>query len=208
MTSFELANDLIEKADLSDNVASNPSTQSASVWPFVSVILLFVLVLGLYYGSQIYIGWRYNSEIELSLLQLNAWINLLQRLPTLFQIELTLVGGSAIAIALAPVRLVVARQKKLRKRPSGIEDLHGSARWATRDEILASELLPPKRHRGMSSKPDRPFQGVVVGGWQEGPKKPFNFLKDNGKNHILAFAPTRMGKGGRARSTHALGRLA
>ena len=83
----------------------------------------------------------------------------------------------------------------LEQKPSGIEDLHGSARWATKDEIRATQLLPPKRRLLKPTIRERRTSGVVVGGWQEDPGKPVHLLKDNSKHHVLVFAPTRSGKG-------------
>ena len=178
-----------------DNLDFRRGASTANVWPLVSVGYVVAFMLAIFYGSQAYIGWRYDARVELGLLDWGIWIELLKRLPPLFQAELGFVGLAAFGFALAPFRLLLAAWKRSRQKPAGIDDLHGSARWATRNEILASELLPPRRGRRQSSKLLKPFRGVVVGGWQESPNKPFNFLKDNGKSHILAFAPTRTGKG-------------
>ena len=68
-------------------------------------------------------------------------------------------------------------------RPRGNESLHGTARWAIKEEI--------KRMGYLSGV------GVYVGGWLE---KSFGgdrlrYLRHNGPEHILCFAPTRSGKG-------------
>ena len=65
------------------------------------------------------------------------------------------------------------------------EGLHGTAHWATEDEIRASGLLP---------KPGRPGAGVYVGGWRD-QKDRLHYLRHNGPEHIAALAPTRSGKG-------------
>ena len=59
------------------------------------------------------------------------------------------------------------------------ESLHGSAHWATKDDVRAADLL-----RGT---------GAVVGGWPSAFKT--KTLRHDGPEHILAFAPTRSGKG-------------
>ena len=66
------------------------------------------------------------------------------------------------------------------RKPKGIEDLHGSARFAEEDEIKATGLLGKK--------------GVYVGGWKDG-KGRVRYLRHDGPEHIMAFAPTRSGKG-------------
>jgi type IV secretion system protein VirD4 len=63
----------------------------------------------------------------------------------------------------------------------GREDLHGSAKWATKDDIRTMGYLKS--------------QGVYVGGWYDNKKKEQIYLQHNGPEHILVFAPTRSGKG-------------
>ena len=55
------------------------------------------------------------------------------------------------------------------------DEVHGTARWATRDEISRASLLAGT--------------GATVGSFDGEP------LRHNGPEHILAFAPTRSGKG-------------
>ena len=58
--------------------------------------------------------------------------------------------------------------------------LHGSARWADKRDIKAAGLL--NKH------------GVYVGGWLDKDGK-VHYLRHNGPEHILLYAPTRTGKG-------------
>jgi type IV secretion system protein VirD4 len=89
-----------------------------------------------------------------------------------------LVAGGGIAVAFLAAIVSGARWSKgARKRT----DAHGSAHWATRQEIAAGGLL---------GKDD----GVYVGAWQD-PKGTVHYLRDDGPAHVLAFAPTRSGKG-------------
>jgi type IV secretion system protein VirD4 len=60
-------------------------------------------------------------------------------------------------------------------------DLHGSAHWATEDEIRKSGLLGGG-------------QGVYVGAYEDARGKR-KYLRHDGPEHVLAFAPTRSGKG-------------
>ena len=60
------------------------------------------------------------------------------------------------------------------------DDLHGSAHWMSRREIKATGLLDAG-------------DGVYVGAWRSGRK--VHYLRDAGPAHVLAFAPTRTGKG-------------
>jgi type IV secretion system protein VirD4 len=61
------------------------------------------------------------------------------------------------------------------------EDLHGSARWATTKDLQETGLLTTT-------------QGVYVGAWKD-ERSQLRYLKHDGPEHIVAFAPTRSGKG-------------
>lgn len=74
----------------------------------------------------------------------------------------------------------------LQRRSRSIAGLHGSAHWATRQELEATGLLPSQK---------RPGAGVYVGAWEDPKTKQLHYLRHNGPEHILAFAPTRSGKG-------------
>jgi type IV secretion system protein VirD4 len=63
----------------------------------------------------------------------------------------------------------------------GREDLHGSARWAKKEDIAAMGYIGG--------------EGVYVGGWWDSKQKRQIYLRHNGPEHILVFAPTRSGKG-------------
>ncbi|WP_226669037.1 type IV secretory system conjugative DNA transfer family protein [Microbulbifer aggregans] len=71
--------------------------------------------------------------------------------------------------------------------------LHGSARWATKKEIIDSGLLP--REKTTFGKAPEELEGVYVGGWVEPKTGKQTYLRHNGPEHVLTFAPTRSGKG-------------
>lgn len=58
--------------------------------------------------------------------------------------------------------------------------MHGSARWSDKKDIKASSLLSDL--------------GVYVGGWID-KSGTLNYLRHNGAEHVLCYAPTRSGKG-------------
>jgi len=92
------------------------------------------------------------------------------------------VSGSVFLLAL--VGYVSARAiKNLRSN----EGLHGTAHWAARPEIEASGVLPDEKAE------DR--NGVYVGGWYDPKQRRTRYLIHDGPEHVLAFAPTRSGKG-------------
>lgn len=85
-------------------------------------------------------------------------------------------GGIVAALALAT--WIGARDAARAGRHS---DAHGSAHWADAREVKAAGLL------GNGA-------GVYVGAWVD-PQGTTRYLRDNGPAHVLAFAPTRSGKG-------------
>lgn len=97
----------------------------------------------------------------------------------------TLLGAIAI-LALSMFGAVGAAllllERKARRLSSNQEHLHGSARFGTRGDLIAQRLLQDR-------------QGVIIGAWQEPGSRTLEYLTDNSTHHILAFAPTRSGKG-------------
>ena len=99
------------------------------------------------------------------------------RLPLLLGAGIVVAGAFASGALFFLLNL--ARTKALSKNT---EDLHGSARWATEADIAETNLM-------------QTTQGVYVGGWHEQSTERLHYLRHNGPEHILAFAPTRSGKG-------------
>lgn len=82
---------------------------------------------------------------------------------------------SHLAVFLAVI-VAVRRARRL----GGPTDTHGSARWAERADLEAAKLI------GRDA-------GVYVGAWPEGDT--LHYLRHSGPQHVLAFAPSRSGKG-------------
>ncbi|MCK0505281.1 type IV secretory system conjugative DNA transfer family protein [Aromatoleum anaerobium] len=76
------------------------------------------------------------------------------------------------------------------------EYLHGSARWAGKKDIQAAGLLPRPRSilEVVTGKGASMSTGVYVGGWEDKDGN-FHYLRHNGPEHVLTYAPTRSGKG-------------
>lgn len=79
-----------------------------------------------------------------------------------------------------PLMVSIMAAAALRK-PKATRDLHGTARWAEKEEIEEMDYLNG--------------QGVYVGGWWDSKRKEQLYLRHNGPEHVLCFAPTRSGKG-------------
>ena len=101
------------------------------------------------------------------------------------RVRLHVLGGALIVVlgAAATVGTVYALNlNRVRQLSANAEDLHGSARWANRADIEETGLLSS-------------LQGVYVGGWHERGADRVHYLRHDGPEHVLAFAPTRSGKG-------------
>jgi type IV secretion system protein VirD4 len=96
----------------------------------------------------------------------------------LFEGEMLVFAGSLLCVAL----FFVAATRRSQKLMENADDLHGSARWATERDIRATGLMDAE-------------QGVYVGAWCADNSHRLRYLRHNGPEHILAFAPTRSGKG-------------
>lgn len=79
----------------------------------------------------------------------------------------------AVSLAIA----IAARRARTLSAPT---DTHGSAHWACRRDLEAAALI------GSDA-------GVYIGAWPEGRR--LHYLRHAGAQHVLAFAPSRSGKG-------------
>jgi type IV secretion system protein VirD4 len=95
-----------------------------------------------------------------------------------FEGEMIVFAGSILCVGI----FFVAANRRTRKLSENAEHLHGSARWATDDDVRTTGLLSASR-------------GVYVGGWCPDGRRNVSYLRHHGPEHILAFAPTRSGKG-------------
>ena len=86
-----------------------------------------------------------------------------------------LFGFSILAVVYMTIFLLFQRKEK--KHLS----VHGTAHWATKKEIEATHTLNRK-------------DGLYIGGWRD-KKRTLHYLRHNGDEHVIAFAPTRSGKG-------------
>jgi type IV secretion system protein VirD4 len=96
----------------------------------------------------------------------------------LFIGEMIVFAGSFVCVAV----FFVLANRRSRQLMENAEDLHGSARWADESDIRQTGLMSAR-------------QGVYVGGWSKERSSRLHYLRHDGPEHILAFAPTRSGKG-------------
>lgn len=66
------------------------------------------------------------------------------------------------------------------------ESVHGTAHFATGEEIRKTGLIPAEGKAG---------KGVYVGAWRDPETNVTHYLRHDGPEHVAALAPTRSGKG-------------
>lgn len=157
-------------------------TQTKILWGQITIVLLIVLMTT-WAGTQ-WVAWRFGFQPQLG----QPWFELfgwpVYYPPTLFwwwyfyeayAPRIFYEGGAIAASGGLLASAVAITMSVMRAREAPDIDTHGSARWAEPTEIKAAGLLAP--------------DGVVLG------KLDRNYLRHDGPEHVLCFAPTRSGKG-------------
>lgn len=103
-------------------------------------------------------------------------------------LQYLLIGIAANVAALVIPFLMMRAIRNFQTMKGRLKNLHGSAHWASKKEMIESGLLMPEN----SSKK---AEGVYVGGYTDPSTNRILYLQHNGPEHILALAPTRSGKG-------------
>ncbi len=105
-------------------------------------------------------------------------------------------GGIGMSVASVGLLCLVVVQMVRANSSKVNEYLHGSARWANRRDIEEAGLLPrqAKWYELIRGKQPAASSGVYVGAWLDKNGK-MQYLRHNGPEHILTYAPTRSGKG-------------
>lgn len=151
---------------------------------FITVMIFFVL--GNWCASQIFAHvFDYQAVLggKNKLYAPWAWWGWYQDYGNQYQEQFKLAVSAGILITGLPLMVLALAITLGARKTKRIGDLHGSSHWATEEEIKDTALLNEK--------------GVYVGGWVE-PKAgagKVRYLRHNGPEHIIAFAPTRSGKG-------------
>ncbi|MAS14763.1 MAG: conjugal transfer protein TraG [Nitratireductor sp.] len=148
------------------------------------ILTVFLIVLAATWGATEYVAWKLGFQAQLG----PPWFTVLGfpfYLPPAFfwwwyfydayapgiftQGAFIAASGGFIAVGVA-IGMSVWRAREAKK-----VETYGSARWAETEEIKAAGLLGP--------------DGVVLG------KLDRDYLRHDGPEHVLCFAPTRSGKG-------------
>jgi type IV secretion system protein VirD4 len=109
-----------------------------------------------------------------------------------------LIHAGSVGISVAGIGLIglVVTKMVLVNSSRANEYLHGSARWANIKDIRAAGLLPKKRtiSQLIARKARAASSGVYVGAWIDKNGKQ-HYLRHNGPENVLCYAPPRSGKG-------------
>jgi type IV secretion system protein VirD4 len=148
------------------------------------ILVVFTIVLSTTWAATEWTAWRLGFQPQLGAPWFEIWGWPIYYPPAFFWwwyfydayappifIEGAIIAASGGFIAIAAAILMSV----WRAREAQNVDTYGSARWAKPDEVKAAGLLGP--------------DGVVLGKLKD------NYLRHDGPEHVLCFAPTRSGKG-------------
>ncbi|SMH43319.1 conjugal transfer protein TraG [Azospirillum agricola] len=148
------------------------------------VITVLLIVLASTWGATEWTAWRLGFQPQLG----TPWFTLLDwpvyhpplfywwwyaydaYAPGIFDEGGAIAASGGILSVIVAIGMSVWRAREIKRA-----ETYGSARWADRKEVKAAGLLGP--------------DGVVLGKLEHG------YLRHDGPEHVLCFAPTRSGKG-------------
>jgi len=149
------------------------------------IFLVFSIVLVTMWAATQWVAWKLGYQPQLG----QPWFEIAPGIPVYLPPSFfwwwyaydayaphVFVEGAYIAASGGVLSIVVAVALSVwRAREAKAAATYGSARWATRQEIRAAGLTAPG--------------GVVLGKFER------DYLRHDGPEHVLCFAPTRSGKG-------------
>ncbi|MHB8887006.1 MAG: conjugal transfer protein TraG [Methylovirgula sp.] len=153
------------------------------LWGQIVIVLLIVLI-AIWTATQL-TAWRLGYQPQLG----QPWFELTRGVPVYLPPAFfwwwyaydayappVFIEGAYIAASGGFISIAVAIGMSVwRAREAQNIETYGSARWASREEVKAAGLLGP--------------DGVVLGRFERA------YLRHDGPEHVLCFAPTRSGKG-------------
>ena len=149
------------------------------------IVIVFAIVLATMWAATQWVAWKLGYQPQLG----HPWFELISGVPIYLPPSFfwwwyaydayapqVFVEGAYIAASGGFISIAVAVAMSVwRAREAKTAATYGSARWATPTEIRAAGLTGP--------------DGVVLGKFER------DYLRHDGPEHVLCFAPTRSGKG-------------
>ncbi len=166
----------------------------------MAALFLLVLVLSLAAATQYFAhAFQYHAALGAHQNFLYAPWKILEWAklwPDRYGNEFSMAGSIALMTASLGLILLLALKRHLSGPATSY--LHGSARWAGKKDIVAAGLLPRRRSwlKVLKAQGDASSRstGVYVGAWVDKRGRQ-HYLRHNGPEHVLCYAPTRSGKG-------------
>jgi type IV secretion system protein VirD4 len=149
------------------------------------IVIVLAIVLAAVWAATQWVAWKLGYQPQLG----QPWFEIISGVPVYLPTSFfwwwyaydayapqIFVEGAYIAASGGFISIAVAiAMSVLRAREAKTAATYGSARWAIRQEIRAAGLTAP--------------DGVVLGKFER------DYLRHDGPEHVLCFAPTRSGKG-------------
>jgi type IV secretion system protein VirD4 len=166
----------------------------------ISVLAIVFMLAGLQSATQFFAHeFGYPSQLGPHYQHLYApWSILLWAYQWWGLFQLSLMRAAAVGMTVTSTGLLSLMVAKVVAANSAKTNpyLHGSARWANQQDIEKAGLLPrPITFWQQLTGQQKPAsEGVYVGAWLD-KKGVTRYLRHNGAEHVLCYAPTRSGKG-------------
>ena len=162
--------------------------------PLYPVLATLSLIAGMQAATQMFAHiFQYQSNLGQHIAHIYApWsvLNWASQWGNLYPQEFVRAGSVGLVVAAAGLLAIFIARLITSNSSKANEFLHGSARWAEKKDIQAAGLLP----RPEFLKKQANSSGVYVGAWED-PRGRHHYLRHDGPEHILTYAPTRSGKG-------------
>ena len=166
----------------------------------IPVLAIVFMLAGLQSATQFFAHeYGYPSQLGPHYQHLYApWSILLWAYQWWGLFQLSLMRAAAVGMTVTSIGLLGLMVAKVVAANSAKTNpyLHGSARWANQQDIEKAGLLPrPITFWQQLTGQQKPAsEGVYVGAWLD-KKGVTRYLRHNGAEHVLCYAPTRSGKG-------------
>ena len=166
----------------------------------IPVLAIVFMLAGLQSATQFFAHeYGYPSQLGPHYQHLYApWSILLWAYQWWGLFQLSLMRAAAVGMTVTSIGLLGLMVAKVVAANSAKTNpyLHGSARWANQQDIDKAGLLPrPITFWQQLTGQQKPASdGVYVGAWLD-KKGVTRYLRHNGAEHVLCYAPTRSGKG-------------
>ncbi|WP_373991707.1 type IV secretory system conjugative DNA transfer family protein [Duganella sp. BuS-21] len=183
------------------NNAAGPQVRSSRkhTIPAIPILAILVLLAGLQSATQFFAHtFKYQPALGVHAHQLYAPWKILSWASKWYEAyhhEFLRAGSVGVCVAGVGLIVLVVVKMLLANTSKANEYLHGSARWANLRDIRAAGLIPgAPSWRQLFTRIPSASHGVYVGAWIDR-KGRTHYLRHDGPEHVLTYAPTRSGKG-------------